>query len=332
MVHLNVYECQIPGDDLRIWRYPSYDTDIPQHIDERFDSITIDTEASPTIAVPTSDEGRDVLEDETQYEPATVAWHDHLAIYSNLVQYGIIRHLTENHEFTPIQVNQNEARTNRVNEVYATDPISEPVDGLEIRKGLKVRSRFWDFPDQGPIVGLNFAYTTTNYFTESLDDVLDGTDNQEYWLKMNCPSDCPHDDCTFHGHGGLIGEFSEFADSGEACRYDEDGSGQYVALSSAVDGIPTNPPVERVAIESSYDNIRRWAVDKHGSRYEEIIEDIFRDRLGVPDYMDDETIAEREAKFEQEQLDDVMEGIDREFELPTGQTATFADDPLQIIT
>ncbi|MDQ2074999.1 hypothetical protein RBH20_20990 [Haloarcula sp. H-GB4] len=332
MVHLNVYECQLPGDDLRIWRYPSNNRDIPQIIDERYDSVTTDTEASPMIAVPTNDEGRQVLEDETEYEQNSVPWQDYLWIYSNLVQYSVIRHLIENHDFTPLQVDQTEAQTHRVNEVYLTDPVAEPVDGLEIRQGLKVRSRFWNFPDQGPFVGVNFAYTTTNIFTEPLEGVLDGVNNREFWLKMDCPADCTHGDCTFHGHDGLIGEFDGFTGSGEACQYAADGSGRYVSLSPAVDGIDANPPVQRVAMEASYANIRQWATDKYGSRHSGIIEDIGRGRLGIPDRLSEEKASEREAKYELGQLNDLMDQIDRDVELLTGQTLTIADQPMEVFT
>lgn len=331
MVHLNVYECQLPDDDLRIWRYPSKDRDIPQIIDERYDSITTDTEASPMIAVPTNDEGRQVLEDETEYELNTVPWRDYLWIYSNLMQYSIIRHLVENHTFTPLQVDQTEAQTHRVNEIYRPDPVAEPIDGLEIRQGLKVRSRFWNLPDQGPFVGVNFAYTTTNIFTEPLDDVLDGVDNRKFWLKMNCPADCPHEDCTFHGHDGLVGEFDGFTDTGEACQYTTDGSGQYASVSPTVDGIDTSPPVERITIEASYANIRQWATDKYGSRHSGIIEDIGRERLGIPDRVSEKDAAEREAKYELGQLNDLMDQIDRDVELLTGQTLTIADQPVEVL-
>lgn len=330
MAHLNVYECQLPDEDLRIWRYPSKNKDIPQSIDERYDSITTDREASPTIAVPTNEDGRQVLEEETGYELNTVPWKDYLWIYSNQVQYSVIRHLIENHDFTPLQVDQTEAETHRVTEVYRTDPVAEPVDGLEIRQGLKVRSRFWNLPDQGPFVGVNFAYTTTNLFTEPLDDVLDGVGNQDYWLKMNCPADCPHEDCTFHGHAGLIGEFNGFTDSGETCQYAADGSGQYVAVSSAVDGISNNPPVERVAIEPSYANIRQWATDKYGRRHSGVIQDISRKRLGIPDRLSEKKAANQEAKFELGQLNDLMDDIDRDVELLTGQTLTIADEPVEV--
>lgn len=329
MVHLNVYECQFPEDDLRIWRYPSFDKDRPQSIDERFDSVTIDMEASPTIAVPTNADGREVLEEGTGYEQSTVPWQDYLAISSNLVQYGTIKHLVNHHDFVPLQVDQNDARTNRVNEVYKLDPIAEPVDGLEIRQGLKVRSRFWDLPDHGPFVGLIFAYTTTNYFIDPLDEVLDGTDQQDYWLKMNCPSDCPHEDCTFHGHSGLIGQFDGFAASGEECQYD-DGSDRFVSLSLTVDGISTNPPVERVAIEPSYDNIRQWATDKYGAQHSDIIEDIGRDRLGIPEYLDD--YSGQEFQYEWGRLEELVGEIDRDITLPTGQTVTIADEPMEIVT
>lgn len=331
MVYLNVYECQLPGDDLRIWRYPSNNRDIPQIIDERYDSITTDTEASPRIAVPTNDEGRQVLEDETEYELNTVPWRDYLWIYSNLVQYSVIRHLIENPDFTPLQVDQTEAQTHRVNEVYLSDPVAEPVDGLEIRQGLKVRSRFWDLPDQGPFVGVNFSYTTTNLFTEPLDDVLDGVDDREFWLKMNCPADCTHEDCTFHGHDGLVGEFDGFTDTGEACQYAADSSGQYASLSPAVDGIDSNPPVERVAIEASYANIRQWATDKYGSRHSGIIEDIGRDRLDIPDRLSEKKASEREAKYELGQLNDLMDRINRDIELLTEQTLTIADQPVEVL-
>jgi len=331
MVHLNVYECQLPGDDLRIWRYPSNDRDIPQIIDERYDSITTDTEASPMIAVPTNDEGRQVLKDETEYELNTVPWRDYLWIYSNLVQYSVIRHLVENHNFTPLQVDQTEAQTHKVNEVYLVDRVAEPVDGLEIRQGLRVRSRFWNLPDEGPFVGINFAYTTTNIFTEPLDDVLDGVDNREFWLKMNCPADCTHEDCTFHGHDGLVGEFDGFTNTGEACQYAGGGSDQYASLSPAVDGIDSNPPVERLAMEASYANIRQWATDKYGSRHSGIIEDIGRNRLGIPDHLSEKKASEREAKYELDQLNDLMDRIDRGVELLTGQTLTIADEPMEVL-
>ncbi|WP_101294152.1 hypothetical protein [Halegenticoccus soli] len=331
MAHLNVYECQLPNEDLRIWRHPSKNKDIPQSIDERYDSITTDTKASPAVAVPTNEEGRRVLEEETGYEPNTVPWKDYLWIYSNLVQYSVIRHLIKNHEFTPLQVDQAEAKIHRVNQVYRTDPVAEPVDGLEIRQGLKVRSRFWNLPDQGPFVGINFAYTTTNIFTEPLDDVLDGVHNQDYWLKMNCPADCPHEDCTFHGHAGLIGEFDGFTETGELCQYAADGSGQYASVSPAVDGIDSNPPVERVAIEASYANIRQWATDKYGSRQSGIIEDIGRNRLGIPDRLSEKKASEREAKYELGQLNDLMDQIDRNVELLTGQTLTIADQPVEVL-
>ncbi|MEF8824756.1 MAG: hypothetical protein V5A27_00175 [Halapricum sp.] len=332
MVHLNVYECQLPGDDLRIWRYPSKNRDIPQIIDERYDSITTDTEASPMIAVPTNDEGRQVLEDETEYELNTVPWRDYLWIYSNLVQYSVIRHLLENHDFTPLQVDQTEAQTHRVNEVYLSDPVAEPVDGLEIRQGLKIRSRFWDLPDLGPFVGVNFRYTTTNLFTKPLNDVLDGVDDREFWLKMNCPADCIHEDCTFHGHDGLVGEFDGFTDTGEACQYAADGSSQYASLSPVVDGIGSNPPVERVAIEASYANIRQWATDKYGSRHSGIVEDIGRDAEAIPAYLSEKKASEREAKYELGQLNDLMDRIDRDIELLTGQTLTIADQPVEVLT
>lgn len=332
MVHLNVYECQLPEDDLQIWRYPSNNHDIPKIIDERYDSITTDTEVSPMIAVPTNDKGRQVLDDETEYEQNTVPWKEYLWIYSNLVQYSVIRHLIENHDFTPLQVAQNEAQTHRVNEVYRTDPVAEPVDGLEIRQGLKVRSRFWNLPDQGPFVGVNFAYTTTNIFTEPLDDVLDGVDDQEYWLKMNCPADCTHEDCTFHSHNGLVGELDEFTGSGEACQYAADGSGQYASVSPNVEGIDTNPPVERVTIEANYANIRQWATEKYGSRHSSIIEDIGRDRLDIPDRLSERKASEREAKYELGQLNELMDQIDRDVELLTGQTLTIADQPVEVLT
>jgi len=328
MVYLNVYECQLPGDDLRIWRYPSPDTDIPRRIDERFDAVTIDMEATPTVAIPNNEEGVHVLEEETGYEQSTVPWQDYLWIYSNLVQYGAIQQLVDHHDFTPMQVDQNDARLNQINEVYKPDPIVEPVDGLEIRKGLKVRSRFWDLPDHGPVVGLNFAYTTTNYFTDPLDEVLDGTDQQDYWLKMNCPSDCQHEDCTFHGHDRLVGRFDGFTATGEECQYD-DGSDRFASLSPAVDGITANPPVERVAIEASYDNIRQWATDKYGDHHADIIEDIGRDRLGVPDYMDD--YSDREFQYEWDRLEELVNEIDREITLPTGQTVTIADEPMEVV-
>lgn len=331
MVHLNVYECQLPGDDLRIWRYPSNNRDIPQIINERYDSITTDTEASPMIAVPTNDEGRQVLEDETEYELNTVPWRDYLWIYSNLVQYSVIRHLIDNHDFTPLQVDQTQAQTHRVNEVYLSDRVAEPVEGLEIRQGLKVRSRFWDLPDQGPFVGVNFGYTTTNLFTKPLDDVLNGVDDREFWLKMNCPADCTHEDCTFHGHDGLVGGLDGFTDTGESCQYAADGSGQYASLSPAVDGIDSNPPVERVAIEASYANIRQWATNKYGSRHSSIIEDIDRDRLGIPDHLSEEKASERESKYELRQLNDLMDRIDRDIQLLTGQTLTIADQPVEVL-
>lgn len=331
MVHLNVYECQLPDEDLRIWRYPSKNEDIPQSIDERYACITTDTKASPAIAVPTNEDGRQVLEEETGYEPNTISWKDHLWIYSNLVQYSVIRHLIENHEFTPLQVDQTEAKIHRVNEVYRTDPLAEPVDGLEIRQGLKVRSRFWDLPNQGPFVGINFAYTTTNIFNEPLDEVLDGVGDRDYWLKMSCPADCQHEDCTFHGHSGLIGEFEGFSNTGETCEYSADGSGRYASVSPAVNGIDTNPPVERVAIEASYANIRQWATEKYGSCQSDIIKDIGRERLGIPAGLSEKKASEREAKYELNQLDEMVSQIDNDIELTTGQMITIANQPMEVL-
>lgn len=332
MVHLNVYECQLPDDDLRVWRHPSNDKNIAIAIDREHDSITTDTEATPAIAVPTNAEGRRILEDETGYEQTTVPWKRYLATYSNLVQYGIINHLVENHGYTPLQVDQDDAKNNRVYEVYKPDPIYEPVDGLEIRPGLKVRSRFWNFPDQGPSVGIIFSYTTKNYFTDSIEDLLTGTSDQDYWLEMNCPSDCPHDKCTFYGQDGLIGHFNGFTNQGEDCRYTADDAEQFVSLSTTAHGVTENPPAERVVIEPSYANIRKWATEKHGPGESGIIESISKERLGAPSHMGYGTVNEREAKLEQDRIEEMLSAIDKNIELPSGQPVTLSDEPIQLIT
>lgn len=332
MVHLNVYECRPTDDDLRVWRHPSNDKDIAVAIDREHDSITTDTQATPAIAVPTNEVGKRVLEDKTGYEPATVPWRKYLGVYSNMVQYGIVHHLVMNHDFEPLQVDQDDAKNNRVYEVYKTKPIFEPVDGLEIRPGLKVRSRFWDFPDQGPTVGIIFTYTTKNYFTDPLNELFDGTTSQDYWLEMNCPSDCPHEECTFYWQDGLIGHFEGFAGTGEECRYDDIDSDQFISLSPAAPGVTQNPPVERVVIEPSYANIRQWATDKYGSGKSGIIESISKERLDAPTHMSYGRVNEREAKFEQDRLEEMVSSIAKDVELPTGQTVTISDEPIQLVT
>lgn len=331
MVHLNVYECQRTDDKLEVWRWPSPDNHTPDLIDENCDFITTDSRSTPAIAVPTNSEGLDVLENETNYEREEISWQEHLWIYSNLVRYSIIRHLVNRHDFEPLQVDQNKARTNRVYEVYETEPLSEPVDGLEIRAGLKVRVHSWDLPEQDPFVGVNFAYTTTNYFAAPLEEVLSEVDTADYWLKMKCPSDCAHTECTFHGKKGLVGKFGGFEDEGEACRYDSASSDQYVKLSSSAEGVASNPPAERVAIEPSYENIRQWAVDKHGSSKDRIVGEIDRKRLGIPKYMNDGEATDKRYLFEQHRLGELVEEIDKKVRLPLGQTVTIASHPVEIV-
>lgn len=331
MTHLNVYECQRAKDELVVWRWPSPDNRTPNLIDNRYDSIETDFESRQAIAVPTNLEGLNVLESETDYEREEISWREHLWIYKNLVHYSLIRHLVENHSFEPLQVDQNRARTNRIYEVYKTQPLSEPVDGLEIRAGLEVRVRFWDLPEQGPFVGVNFAYTTTNYFADPLGEVLNGVDSVDYWLKMKCPSDCTHTECTFHGQDGLIGKFSGFDDEGEACRYDGGSSDRYVALSPSAEGIVSKPPVHRVAIEPSYKNIRQWAVEKYGSSEDGIVGEIDRKRLGIPKHMSDGDATDKRYAFEQNRLKELIRDIEKEVSLPLGQSVTIASQPVEII-
>lgn len=331
MIHLNVYECQSGKDELVVWRWPSSDNRTPNLIDKRYDSVTTDTESSPAIAVPTNLDGLNVLENETNYEREEISWREHLWIYSNLLHYSIIRHLVDYHGFEPLQVDQDRARTNRIDEIYKTEPLSEPVNGLEIRAGLKVRVRFWNLPEQGPLVGVNFAYTTTNYFADPLDEILSGVDSVDYWLKMKCPSDCTHIQCTFYGQDGLIGKFSGFEDEGEACRYDSVSSNRYVNLSPSVEGIDSNPPVQRVAIEPSYPNIRQWAVEKYGSSEDGIVGEIDRNRLGVPEHVSDGDATNERYAFEQNRLKELIRNIGKEVSLPLGQSVTIASQPVEII-
>lgn len=331
MPHLNVYECQRADDELEVWRWPSPDKHTPGLIDENCDSVTTDTKITPAIAVPTNSEGLNVLENETNYEREEISWREHLWVYSNLLHYSIIRHLVENHSFKPLQVDQNRARTNRVNEVYRTAPLSEPVDGLEIRAGLKVRVRFWDLPEQGSFVGVNFAYTTTNYFADPLDEVLSGVDSVDYWLKMKCPSNCTHTECTFHGQDGLIGKFSGFEDEGEACRYDDVSADRYVSLSPSAEGIVSSPPAHRVAIEPSYENIRQWAVEKYGSSEDGIVGEIGRKRLGIPKHMSDGDATDKRYAFEQNRLKELIRDVGRKVSLPLGQSVTIANQPVEIV-
>jgi hypothetical protein len=331
MTHLNVYECQRAEDEIEVWRWPSLDKQTPDLIDENHDSITTDTESSPAIAVPTNLDGLNVLENETNYEREEISWREHLWIYSNLLHYSIIRHLVEHHNFEPLQVDQDRARTNRVNEIYKTEPLSEPVNGLEIRAGLKVRVRFWNLPEQGPLVGVNFAYTTTNYFADPLDEVFSGAASFDYWLKMKCPSDCTHTECTFHGRDGLIGKFGDFEGEGEACRYDSISSDRYVSLSPSAEGIVSSPPVHRVAIEPSYENIRQWAVEKYGSSEDGIVGEIDRKRLGIPEHMSDGDATNKRYAFEQNRLKELIRDIGKEVSLPLGQSVTIASQPVEII-
>lgn len=331
MTHLNVYECHRANDEIEVWRWPSPNNRTPNLIDKRYDSITTDLESSRPIAVPTNLEGLDVLESETDYEREKIIWREHPWIYSNLVHYSIIRHLVNHHSFEPLQVDQNIAQTNRVNEVYRTEPLSEPVDGLEIRAGLKVRVRFWDLPEQGPFVGANFAYTTTNYFADPLDEILREVDSVDYWLKMKCPSDCTHTECIFHGRDGLIGKFSGFENEGEACRYDSVSSDRYVSLSPSAEGIVSSPPVHRVAIEPSYENIRQWAVEKYGISEDGIVGEIDRVRLGIPKHMSDGDATAKRYAFEQNRLKELIGDIGKEVSLPLGQSVTIASQPVEII-
>ncbi len=331
MAHLNVYECQCADDELKVWRWPSPDKNTPSRIDKSYDSVTTDTKITPAIAVPTNPEGLNVLDNETNYQRGTISWQNNPWIYSNLLHYSIIRHLVKNHSFKPIQVDQNRAKTNRVNEVYRTEPLSEPVDGLEIRAGLKVRVRFWDLPEQGLFVGVNFAYTTTNYFADPIDEVLRGLDSGDYWLKMKCPSDCTYTECTFHGEDGLIGKFSGFKDEGEACRYDSTSLDRFVTLSPSAEGMASSPPVHRVAIEPSYENIRRWATEKYGTSEDGIVGEIDRKRLGIPMHMSDRDATDKRYAFEQNRLKELINDIGKEVSLPLGQSVTIASQPVDII-
>ena len=327
MLELNVFGCDLHAKELRVWRYPSKDNSTPQRLNERFDSFAVSFRTPPAAAYPLNQEGREKLDDEflTGFEERMVNPMEFLGPYANMCKYGFVRHLIDEHGWQPLQADQNEVALNRVNRVFDPDPRYSPVDGLDIHSGLEIRPQFWDLPDHGPYVGLVLNPKSTNHFTKPLDEVLDVVYTQDYWLRMNCPSDCSYEECTFHGETRAVGKFDAFADGGEACRYD-DSDGPYVALADRLDGIDTNPPADRVAIEASYENIKEWAVDKHGDRYEDIAKDIPREAVDMPSYAD----RDDRASYEHDQLRDVVDEVGGEFPLPNGQTVELEAEPIEL--
>jgi hypothetical protein len=331
MVHLNVFECRRANDRVKIWKWPSSGKDEPSELDEEYDCITTDLRSTPAVAIPTNIRGIDILAEKTDYDLVSVSWRDYPWIYARLIHYSVIRHLLKRHDFEPLQADHVRARTNRIHEVYKTQPLSEPVGGLEIRAGLKVRVRFWKLLEQGLFVGVSFRYTTTNYFAEPLDEVLDGASTTDYWLKMKCPSDCTHTECPFHGQDGLVGKFSSFEDEGETCRYDSVSSDRYVNLSPSVEGIDSNPPARRVAIEPSYPNIQQWAVEKFVFSMDGIVGEIDRKRLGIPRHMSDGDSTDKRYAFEQSRLSELIKNVEKEVRLPLGQSVTISSQPVEVI-
>jgi hypothetical protein len=99
-----------------------------------------------------------------------------------------------------------------------------------------------------------------------------------------------------------------------------------VSLADSLDGIDTNPPADRVAIEANYENIKEWAIEKHGDRQEDIAKDIPREAVDMPSHAD----RDDRAKYECDQLRDVVAEIGGEFPLPNGQTAELDTDPIEL--
>jgi hypothetical protein len=327
MLELNVFGCELQAEELRVWRYPTKDNSTPQQLNERFDSFAVSFRTPPAAAYPMNEEGREKLDDEflTGFEERMVDPMEFLGPYANMCKYGFIRYLIDEHGWLPLQEDQEEVALNRVDRLFDPDPRYSPVDGLDVHSGLQIRSQYWNLPDHGPYVGLALNPKSTNHFTKPLDEMLDGVYTRDYWLRMNCPSDCTHEECTFHGETRAIGQFDAFTDGGEACRYDDSG-GPYVSLADSLDGIDTNPPADRVAIEANYENIKEWAVEKHGDRHEDIAKEIPREAVDMPSYAD----RDDRAKYEHDQLRDVVAEIGGEFPLPNGQTAELDTDPIEL--
>ncbi|WP_144906763.1 hypothetical protein [Halobellus captivus] len=328
MLDLNIFGCELQAKDLRIWRYPTKDNSTPQQLNERFDSFAVSFRTPPAVAYPLNQEGREKLDDEflTGFEQRTVDPMEFLGPYANLCKYGFIRYLIDEHGWLPLQEDQTEVALNRVDRLFDPESRYSPVDGLDVHSGLQIRSQYWDLPGHGPYVGLVLNPRSTNHFTKPLDEVLDGVNETDYWLRMNCPSDCPHEDCTFHGETRAIGQFDAFTDGGEACRYSDSDDTPFVALADHLDGIDKNPPADRVAIEANYENIKEWTVDKHGNRYKNIARDIPRKAVDMPSHAD----RDKRAKYEHDQLREVVAEIGGEFPLPNGQTVEFDTDPIKL--
>jgi hypothetical protein len=71
---------------------------------------------------------------------------------------------------------------------------------------------------------------------------------------------------------------------------------------------------------------KQWAVEKHGDRHKNIARDIPRKAVDMPSQAD----RDKRAKYEHDQLRDVVAEIGGEIPLPNGQTAELDTDPIEL--
>lgn len=317
---LNFFPVELEAEELRIWE--AREMGAQEFHDANESGIYFTRIGNNNWCLPCNSTGLRKLET-GEYIQKEVTPQNNPKIFSYLIKWGFIRHLKENgvdrpnkskikgreptFELSPIYYDEQRLSENKVDCLFDMDNPLHSFQGYSFLEGLQITAPFFNINYES-VIGLCIRHKTGHYFDEGLDKLIEGVRDQfeDFYVQRKVPPE-KEEDHELYGKSNLLGEFKQIREIDDE---------KWVILGedsrSDIDKIRASEAV----FETSFENLAQWAEAKG----EDELIDKIREAEGKNE-TDQWNDVNKYANIRYSRLQSMLNGIDKEFELPNGQKA-----------